>query len=123
MALALIVEDAKIIRTTLRWQLEELGFDVLEAVNGEEGLLMSRAHNPPLIIMDVELPDQSGIDVTRTIRSTYEGQAEPGDVKILLFTGSPLENSDDYNLFDGQLEKPVVIEKFKDTLVTIGLLK
>jgi two-component sensor histidine kinase/CheY-like chemotaxis protein len=49
--------------------LRRAGFNVLEAANGEEALRIVREEQPPLIILDVNLPDMSGIDVCRQIKA------------------------------------------------------
>ena len=64
----LIVDDEQAIRRFLRTALTAHGYDILEAVSGEEALLQTINGQPDLIILDLGLPDISGIEVTRRIR-------------------------------------------------------
>jgi len=59
----LIVEDVKTTREGLRLLLSNRDHDVLEAVDGKEGLEIARSTPPDLIILDAELPELSGYDV------------------------------------------------------------
>ena len=69
----LIVDDEKLIRWSVRRQLEEWGYVVLEAESGTGGLAQIRAESPDLILLDVRLPDLSGIEVLREIKSNRSG--------------------------------------------------
>ncbi|MBU4348686.1 response regulator transcription factor [Patescibacteria group bacterium] len=67
----LIVDDHPLFREGLKSLLKHHSeFEVVgEAENGEEGINMAKKLKPDLVIMDLSLPDQSGIDVTRRIRN------------------------------------------------------
>jgi DNA-binding response OmpR family regulator len=71
----LIVEDDPSIALGLRINLEAEGYRVLDADDGEKGLLAARAENPELIILDVMLPGLNGFEVLRTLRQ--EGHSMP----------------------------------------------
>ncbi len=64
----LIVEDEAALLTLLRYNLEKEGFEVGEAVDGEEALLMVEERRPDLMVLDWMLPTLSGIEVCRQIR-------------------------------------------------------
>jgi len=64
----LVVEDTWHNRRMLRDLLTRAGFDVLEAVNGAEGIAQAERHRPDLILMDIQLPVLDGYDVTRRIK-------------------------------------------------------
>jgi two-component system KDP operon response regulator KdpE len=64
----LIVDDEQAIRRFLRTALSAHGYDVLEAVTGEDAILQAINARPDLIILDLGLPGISGIEVTRRIR-------------------------------------------------------
>jgi DNA-binding NarL/FixJ family response regulator len=68
----LIVDDHPLFREGLKSLLgRNSKFEVVgEAGNGREALMKARKLRPRLVIMDISLPDQSGIEVTRSIRST-----------------------------------------------------
>ncbi len=67
-AKVLVVDDEHAIRRFLRTSLTAQGYDVLEAATGEDAVLQAINAQPDLIILDLGLPDKSGIEVTRRIR-------------------------------------------------------
>jgi two-component system phosphate regulon response regulator PhoB len=71
-AYILIVEDEASLITLLRYNLEKEGFEVGEAVDGEEALFMLRERRPDLVVLDWMLPSLSGIEVCRRIRRAPE---------------------------------------------------
>lgn len=64
----LIADDERNLRWSLSIALKEDGFDVLEAESGVETLDIVRREAPELVLLDVRLPDMSGIDVLKQIR-------------------------------------------------------
>lgn len=62
---------------SLKRLIEMEGYEAVVAVSGFEGLDMAQDENPDLILMDLSLPDMSGIDLTRQIRSLPEGAEIP----------------------------------------------
>jgi len=75
----LIVDDEPQIRRVMRTTLTSQGFAVLEAKTGEEALEKLRSDHPGLILLDVNLPGISGLDVCREIRQS-------SDVPIIMLT-------------------------------------
>ena len=73
----LIVEDEAALVTLLRYNLEQEGFDVGEAADGEEALLRAQEDKPDLIVLDWMLPLMSGIEVCRRLRRMPETRAVP----------------------------------------------
>jgi len=65
----LFIEDDDGIRLALRLALEDEGYTVHEAVNGTDGLETFHEHNVDLVLLDLRLPDMSGFDVCRAIRT------------------------------------------------------
>ena len=64
----LIVEDDDLLRDAFKILLEDAGYQVLEAATGAGALATAQQRLPALIILDMGLPDRSGIDVVRSIR-------------------------------------------------------
>jgi DNA-binding NtrC family response regulator len=79
----LIVDDEKLIRWSVRRQLEEWGYAALEAESGTGGLAQIRAESPDLILLDVRLPDLSGIEVLREIKQNNLS------IPVIMITGDP----------------------------------
>ncbi len=80
----LVVEDEPAVLDAVAYALEVEGFDVLTASTGRAGLEQMRTGNPALVILDVMLPESSGLDVCRTIRRT-------SDVPIIMLTARDSE--------------------------------
>ena len=66
--LILMVEDDAQIRRFLRATLAAEGYRFLEATTAQEGLTQAAAHHPDLILLDLGLPDQDGLEVIRGVR-------------------------------------------------------
>ena len=64
----LIVEDEDSIRQTLRYNLSQEGFVISEASTGTEALSAARRQRPDLILLDLMLPELSGLEVCRILR-------------------------------------------------------
>ncbi len=73
----LVVEDEPAQREILAYNLEAEGFRVQQADNGEEALLIVAEETPDLIVLDWMLPNVSGIEVCRRLKSRAETRAVP----------------------------------------------
>ncbi len=86
----LVVEDQEDNRRIVRDLLTSRGYEILEAVTGEEGISMAKEHRPDLILMDIQLPDLNGYEVARVIKSFEELKAIP----IIAVTSYALSGDD-----------------------------
>ncbi len=86
--LALVVEDELSLRLSISAALEKEGFEVIEAENGREALVLFQANKPDLVLLDVVMPEMDGFETCTAIRDLPEGQ----HVQILMVTG--LDDSD-----------------------------
>lgn len=82
-----MVDDHAIVRAGFREMLsEELGIQIeFEANSGEEALLLLKKHACDVMLLDLSLPGQSGIDVLRAVRQRYD------TLKVLMLSGFPEE--------------------------------
>jgi len=83
----LVVDDRDTNREILVKMLEPLGFAMLEATNGQEGLELFQTHRPQLVLMDVVMPVMDGREATRRIRELPGGS----DVPIIAISASVFE--------------------------------
>ena len=65
----LVVDDDKEVARLMRAYLEQAGFDVLVANNGETAVHTLRREKPDLLLLDLMLPDRDGYDITRLVRA------------------------------------------------------
>jgi two-component system phosphate regulon response regulator PhoB len=84
----LIAEDESALVTLLRYNLEREGYRVLEAKDGEEALLVASEEKPDLVLLDWMLPQLSGIEVCRRLRTRMETRNMP----IVMLTARGEEN-------------------------------
>jgi two-component system response regulator AtoC len=76
----LVIDDEPSIRESLEMFLTEKGLLVSTAATGSEGLELWQKHNPQVIILDIKLPDISGLDILKKIT------AKDPDVKVIMIT-------------------------------------
>jgi two-component system cell cycle response regulator DivK len=73
----LIVEDQEDNRTILRDLLSTVGYELIEATDGVEGVAMAEREQPDLILMDIQLPVVDGYQATRRIKADPNLRAIP----------------------------------------------
>ncbi len=65
---ALIVDDEKHLRVYMKLLLKQIGFtEFFEAINGQQGVDLYKAHQPDLVLMDVNMPVKEGIEALKEI--------------------------------------------------------
>lgn len=83
MKIVLLVEDHEENRDVYSTILRVSGYEVLEAVNGQEGIRIAREQRPDLILMDITIPLVDGWTATRTLKS----DPVTGTIPIIALTG------------------------------------
>src|SRR5215510_11216427 len=73
----LIVEDQEDNGTILRDVLSTVGYELIEALNGEDGVKLAQNERPDLILMDIQLPKMDGYEATQQIKSIGELKTIP----------------------------------------------
>jgi len=68
----LVVEDNEVDRTVISRTVQKLGYRVIEANDGIEGLKMAKAEKPNLILLDCAMPKMDGLEMCRKIREDTE---------------------------------------------------
>lgn len=119
----LVIEDQEDNRRILRDLLTSVGYELIEAVTGPEGVAMAETHRPDLILMDIQLPGLDGYEVTRRIKANPDLRAIP----IIAVTSFAL-SGDDIKAYeagcDGYVTKPYsprqLLAQVRDTLAAAG---
>ncbi len=105
----LIVDDEISMRRNISDLLSPLGYQIIEAGNGEDGMMMFVQKKPHVIILDINLPGKSGLELLREIKEIS------GDIPVIIFTafGTSERAMEAMKLgaFD-YLEKPFELDEF-----------
>jgi two-component system cell cycle response regulator DivK len=88
--LILVVEDQEDNRRIMRDLLTSAGYEVMEAVTGEDGVTAAESHRPDLILMDIQLPGLDGYEATRQIKANPDLEHIP----IIVVTSYALSGDD-----------------------------
>ncbi len=82
-ARVLIVDDEKLLRWSLAQRCKEEGYLSIEAENGADALKLNDSHAPDVVLLDVRLPDMSGLEVLERMQSAGAGRA------VIMMTADP----------------------------------
>lgn len=108
----LVVEDHPDMLELLVWQMERLGFLVIPAKHGKEGVEKAVKEKPHLILMDIMMPGMDGWEVTRALRSAPETKDIPILAATALFRESDLRACIEAGCND-YLVKPFTLEQLQ----------
>lgn len=113
----LVIDDEQGVREVISESLKLCGFKVLKAENGKNAVdLIDQGHKPDVVITDIIMPEQDGIETILTIRKRYP------DVKLVAISGGGRMNNMDFlslaeNLgADVTMPKPLDIDKLENIL-------
>jgi two-component system, response regulator PdtaR len=67
----LVVDDDRLVLATVTHGLSEAGYEVIDADNGDDAILLAREHRPQLALLDIRMEGKSGFDVAETLRDAY----------------------------------------------------
>ncbi len=111
----LIVEDNELNLKLFNDVLEAHGYETLETREGLKALDLARAHNPDLILMDIQLPEVSGLEVTKWLKEDDELRKIP----VIAVTAFAMKG-DEEKIRDGGCEayisKPISVSHFIKTI-------
>jgi CheY-like chemotaxis protein len=115
----LLVEDNEMNRDMLSRRLLRNNFEVVMAVNGQEGVDMAKSEKPDIILMDMSLPVMDGWEATRTIKADDATRSIP----VIALTAHAMESDREQALqagcddFDTKpIELPRLLEKIRKLL-------
>jgi two-component system, cell cycle response regulator DivK len=101
----LVIEDQDDLRAILRDFLTASGYDIVEAVDGGEGVAKARSQRPDLILMDIQLPVLDGYEATRQIKADPD-LAETPVIAVSSFAMKGDEEKARASGCDGYVTKP-----------------
>jgi CheY-like chemotaxis protein len=115
----LLVEDNEMNRDMLSRRLSRNGFDIILAVNGQEGIDLALAQNPDLILMDMSLPVLDGWEATRRLKAN----AATAKIPVIALTAHAMIQDKEKAMAAGcdefdtkPVELPRLLEKIKALL-------
>jgi two-component system cell cycle response regulator DivK len=111
----LVIEDTEDNRRILRDLLTNAGFELIEAADGERGVMMAAEHRPDLILMDIQLPIIDGYEATRRIKANPDTRHIP----IIAVTSYALSGDEAKAIAagcDGYIAKPFSPRKILDEI-------
>lgn len=113
--IVLLVEDDEDTRYVMRLELEQRGYRVVEAENGEKAVALARAEHPNIILMDLSLPGMDGLEATKEIRKDNS----LGQVPIVAVTAhqeSDFREGAKASGFDAYVTKPIDFDWLSELL-------
>ena len=113
----LIVEDNELNMKLFHDLLEAHGYNTVQTRNGIDVMALARQHRPDLILMDIQLPEVSGLEVTRWLKDDDELRGIP----VIAITAFAMKG-DEERIREGgceaYLSKPISVTKFLETVRT-----
>lgn len=109
------IEDSIENRILIRRLLQYEGYEVLEAGNAEEALLLLQKHTPHLILMDMNMPKVDGYTLTSQIKKNPHLHSIP----IVAITANVMRGDRERSMqagCDGYFEKPIDVDRFSEQL-------
>ncbi len=117
----IVIDDDPDIITYLTTLLDDNGYDSITAVNGVEGLAKTRSERPDLILLDITMPEKSGVRYYRDVRD----DPDLAKIPVVMVTGVMKE----FEKFiktrrqvpppDGYINKPIDEKKLLDTIAEL----
>ena len=113
----LVVEDNELNMKLFHDLLEANGYNIVQTRNGLEAIDLARTHRPDLILMDIQLPEVSGLEVTKWLKDDPELKAIPV-VAVTAFAMKGDEERIRQGGCEAYVSKPISVPKFLETIKT-----
>jgi two-component system cell cycle response regulator DivK len=111
----LIVEDNELNMKLFNDLLESKGCRIIQTRNGVEAVELARKHRPDLILMDIQLPEVSGLQVTQWLKDDEELRSIPV-IAVTAFAMKGDEEKMRQGGCEAYLSKPISVVKFFETV-------
>lgn len=111
----MIVEDNELNMKLFNDLLEAKGYNTIQTRNGMEALDLARTHKPDLILMDIQLPEVSGLEVTKWIKQDDKLHTIPV-IAVTAFAMKGDEERIRQGGCEAYISKPISVVKFLETI-------
>ena len=111
----LIVEDNELNMKLFHDLLDAQGYETLETREGLQALALARQHHPDLILMDIQLPEISGLEVTKWLKE----DDELSHIPVVAVTAFAMKGDEERILqggCEGYISKPISVPHFLETI-------
>ena len=95
--------------------LQASGYNTVQTSDGKEALELARVHHPDLILMDIQLPEISGLEVTKIIKADERLQ----DIPVIAVTAFAMKGDEEKireGGCEGYIAKPISVPEFMETI-------
>ena len=107
----LIVDDDAKTRKLLRAMLQNSGYEIIEAENGEQGIKLAKENIPDLILMDIEMPVMDGMSAFKVIHADESTK----NIPVIALTSYAMKGDKEKFLaegFNSYISKPIDVKEF-----------
>jgi|SRR5581483_9110601 len=113
----LVADDDGKLQLLLRTTLSEVGYEILEASDGEEAIRLASAEKPDLILLDIGMPKLNGYEVCKRIRQDKDPKMAKTKIVVISVKNYPVDirSAKDVGV-DEYLVKPFTLKQLRDTV-------
>ena len=111
----LVVDDNEDSRELVKKSLKKYGYEIIEAIDGEEAIAKAVAYRPDLILMDISIPKIDGYEVTKRLKARVDFK----DTPIIAFTAHAMRGDQEKALqagCNGYISKPINVREFHNQI-------
>ena len=111
----LIIEDNELNMKLFNDLLQARGYETLQSMDGSDALDIAREQNPDLIIMDIQLPERSGLELTKDLKADDDLKHIP----VVAVTAFAMKGDEEKILeggCDDYIAKPISVPQFLETV-------
>ncbi len=111
----LIVEDNELNMKLFNDLLQANGYETVQTMDGRDAMSLAREHKPDLVLMDIQLPEISGLEVTKMMKADDDLKSIPV-VAVTAFAMKGDEEKIREGGCEGYIAKPISVPTFLDTI-------
>jgi len=111
----LIVEDNELNMKLFNDLLQANGYETIQTMDGRDAMSLAREHSPDLILMDIQLPEISGLEVTKMMKADDDLRVIPV-IAVTAFAMKGDEEKIRQGGCEGYIAKPISVPTFLETI-------